>query len=225
MTETKLDIKAPAPVQVDDDSDSDEEIIITLTNIDTSKMTPEELAAHERDQKICEFCRSMGRTDKQYRGHLKEDCRALAKMRCNYCAELGHTGGHCKKRQETNREIDELSKQRDALNPSPENIEDILKKMDLDQEISLLKQKCEPLTIKCAFCFRANKSEKFYMSHSIDKCRFKTEYNVKRGRIEVQEREPVVINYFWPSCDYIVARYDFVKFNQKQKNQKTKQKP
>jgi len=39
----------------------------------------------------------------------------------------------------------------------------------------------KPLTIRCMFCFRAKMDEKFYMSHSQDRCRFKQEYeNAKK---------------------------------------------
>ena len=35
----------------------------------------------------------------------------------------------------------------------------------------------KPLEIRCMFCFRAKMDEKFYMSHSQDRCRFKREYD------------------------------------------------
>lgn len=38
----------------------------------------------------------------------------------------------------------------------------------------------EPLEIRCMFCFRAKMDERFYMSHSQDRCRFKREYEMAR---------------------------------------------
>ena len=41
-----------------------------------------------------------------------------------------------------------------------------------------------PLDIRCMFCFRAKMDERFYMSHTPDRCRFKREYDdaKKNGR-------------------------------------------
>ena len=38
----------------------------------------------------------------------------------------------------------------------------------------------KPLDIRCLFCFRGKKDERFYMSHSIDNCRFRREYEQTR---------------------------------------------
>lgn len=35
----------------------------------------------------------------------------------------------------------------------------------------------KPLEIRCLFCFRGKKDERFYMSHSIENCRFRREYD------------------------------------------------
>jgi len=35
----------------------------------------------------------------------------------------------------------------------------------------------KPLDIRCMFCFRAKMDERFYMSHTSDRCRFKREYD------------------------------------------------
>lgn len=38
----------------------------------------------------------------------------------------------------------------------------------------------KPLDIRCLFCFRGKKDERFYMSHSIENCRFRREYEQTR---------------------------------------------
>jgi hypothetical protein len=38
----------------------------------------------------------------------------------------------------------------------------------------------KPLEIRCLFCFRGKKDERFYMSHSIENCRFRREYDAVR---------------------------------------------
>jgi len=116
---------------------SEEEIKISLKPIDTSNMTPQELEEHLFKSKQCDFCISIHRKPEQYTGHTLEECRALKKIRCNYCGLCGHTGSYCKER-------------------NPED---------------------KPLKFKCSFCFRANKAERFYMSHVISECRYREMYN------------------------------------------------
>ena len=134
-------------VNNDYSSDSScEDIKITLNPIDTSKMTPEELAQHEFRSKECDFCISIHRKPEQYIGHTLDDCRALKKIRCNFCGLCGHTGSHCKDRK-------------------PED---------------------EPIRFNCSFCFRANKEERFYMSHTINECRYREKYNSGKKVLNIQ---------------------------------------
>jgi hypothetical protein len=114
-----------------------EDIKITLNTVDRSKMTPEELEENLRKSNECDFCISIHRKPEQYTGHTLENCRALKKIRCNFCGNCGHTGGRCETRK-------------------PDD---------------------KPILFKCSFCFRGNKPERFYMSHTINECRFRDKYN------------------------------------------------
>ena len=87
--------------------------------------------------KQCDFCISIHRSPYQYIGHDLEECRALKKIRCNFCGLCGHTGGRCETRK-------------------PDD---------------------KPITFKCSFCFRANRTERFYMSHILHECKFRQDYN------------------------------------------------
>ena len=117
---------------------SEDDIKITITQVDKSKMTPEQLEEeYAKDIKECDFCISIHRSREQYTGHTLDECRALKKIRCNFCGMCGHTGGRC-------------------IDRKPED---------------------EPIQFKCSFCFRANRLERFYMSHTINECRFRYEYN------------------------------------------------
>lgn len=140
-------IKIQTTEYASDSSDSSEEIKITLKPIDTSTMTPEELEAHIFKSKQCDFCISIHRKPEQYTGHTLEECRALKKIRCNFCGLCGHTGSHC-------------------LDRKPED---------------------KPIKFNCSFCFRANKSERFYMSHVISECRYRDIYN--KGKIGFNKKE------------------------------------
>lgn len=87
-------------------SDDDcEEIKITLNPIDTSLMTAEELEKHIFNSKKCDFCISIHRKPEQYTGHVLEDCRALKKIRCNFCGQCGHTGSRCEIRKPEDKPI------------------------------------------------------------------------------------------------------------------------
>lgn len=83
----------------DDCSICCEELVIAPMP-DTSKMTPEELEAYERQFKTCGYCQSIGRSCDAYTGHTILECRVLANTRCNYCAYYGHTGRHCPDRKD-----------------------------------------------------------------------------------------------------------------------------
>lgn len=85
----------PSSINDYSSDDSSEDIKITLHHIDTSKMTPEELKIHIHNSKKCDFCISIHRKPEQYTGHVLEECRALKKIRCNFCGLCGHTGGRC----------------------------------------------------------------------------------------------------------------------------------
>ena len=133
---------------IDYSSDSSyDEIKITLNPIDLSKMTPEELEKHVFNSTQCDFCISIHRKPEQYTGHTLEDCRALKKIRCNFCGLCGHTGGHCKERK-------------------PDD---------------------KPIQFNCSFCFRANKPERFYMSHLLGECKYRDKYN--KGKLTLNKTD------------------------------------
>ena len=98
-------------------------------------MTEEEKDEYFKKYKTCAYCQSIGKDERVYRGHSKEDCKILQNTRCNWCGGYGHTGKYCDNRGE------------------------------------------KPLDIRCMFCFRAKMDERFYMSHTPDRCRFKREYD------------------------------------------------
>lgn len=52
----------------------------------------------------------------------------------------------------------------------------------------------KPLTIKCMFCFRAKMDEKFYMSHTQDRCRFKQEYEYAKKNGHPLPKRPRATN-------------------------------
>ena len=118
-----------------DSEDSDCDIQITVKQLDLSKMTEEEKDEYFKKYKTCAYCQSIGKDERVYRGHSKEDCKILQNTRCNWCGGYGHTGKYCDNRGE------------------------------------------KPLDIRCMFCFRAKMDERFYMSHTPDRCRFKREYD------------------------------------------------
>ena len=118
-----------------DSEDSDCDVKITLKQLDLSKMTEEEKDEYFKKYKTCAYCQSIGKDERVYRGHSKEDCKILQNTRCNWCGGYGHTGKYCDNRGE------------------------------------------KPLDIRCMFCFRAKMDERFYMSHTPDRCRFKREYD------------------------------------------------
>ena len=89
----------------DSSDSSNQEIKITLKSIDFSNMTPEELEAHKIRTNECDFCISIHRKPEQYTGHTLEECRALKKIRCNFCGLCGHTGSHCKERKPEDKPI------------------------------------------------------------------------------------------------------------------------
>ena len=78
---------------------SGEDIKITLNPVDKSKMTAEELEEYFHKSNQCDFCISIHRKPEQYTGHTLEDCRALKKIRCNFCGLCGHTGSRCETRK------------------------------------------------------------------------------------------------------------------------------
>jgi hypothetical protein len=83
----------------DTSSDSENDIKINITCKDRSKMTLEELENYSKQFNECDFCISIHRSPEQYTGHTLEECRALKKIRCNFCGLCGHTGGRCKDRK------------------------------------------------------------------------------------------------------------------------------
>ena len=129
------DASAIKPEDASDSEDSDCDIQITVKQLDLSKMTEEEKDEYFKKYKTCAYCQSIGKDERVYRGHSKEDCKILQNTRCNWCGGYGHTGKYCDNRGE------------------------------------------KPLDIRCMFCFRAKMDERFYMSHTPDRCRFKREYD------------------------------------------------
>ena len=87
------------------DTDSDCEIKITLHPVDWSKMTKEEMEAHFKKYDTCAYCQSIGKDERVYTGHTKENCKILENTRCNWCGGYGHTGKYCENRGEKPLEI------------------------------------------------------------------------------------------------------------------------
>jgi hypothetical protein len=89
----------------DSDSDSDNDIKITLTKRDFSKMSEQELIDFNKQFDTCGYCQSIGKEERIYKGHTKDECLILQNTRCNWCGGYGHTGKYCKNKGETPLEI------------------------------------------------------------------------------------------------------------------------
>ena len=102
-----MSVEENKPVKDEDssDTDSDCEIKITLHPVDFSKMTEEEIEAHFKKYDTCTYCQSIGKDERVYKGHTKENCKILENTRCNWCGGYGHTGKYCENRGEKPLEI------------------------------------------------------------------------------------------------------------------------
>jgi hypothetical protein len=89
----------------DSDSDSDNYIKITLRKRDFSKMSEHELIDYNKQFDTCGYCQSIGKEERIYTGHTKDECLILQNTRCNWCGGYGHTGKYCKNKGETPLEI------------------------------------------------------------------------------------------------------------------------
>ena len=89
----------------DSDSDSDNYIKITLKKRDFSKMSEQELIDFNKQFNTCGYCQSIGKEERIYTGHTKDECLILQNTRCNWCGGYGHTGKYCKNKGETPLEI------------------------------------------------------------------------------------------------------------------------
>ncbi len=87
------------------DSDSDNEVKITLPKRDFSKMSEQELIEFNKQFDTCGYCQSIGKEERIYKGHTKDECLILQNTRCNWCGGYGHTGKYCKNKGETPLEI------------------------------------------------------------------------------------------------------------------------
>jgi hypothetical protein len=89
----------------DSDNDSDNNIKITLTKRDFSKMSEQEFNDFNKQFDICGYCQSIGKDERAYTGHTKDECLILQNTRCNWCGGYGHTGKYCKNKGEKPLEI------------------------------------------------------------------------------------------------------------------------
>ena len=68
-------------------------------------MSEQELINFDKQFQTCAYCQSIGKEERVYRGHTKNECLILQNTRCNWCGGYGHTGKYCQNKGECPLEI------------------------------------------------------------------------------------------------------------------------